>query len=275
MKNLFVVFILLSLISCARADENDINDKNNNGIVKIENNMFSNIDYYMSEYYDDYIKYHNENPGANIDDIVWMVNSGVHLKYFDEARDITDTNKFPLIVNKTNKLPDDFVPENLTKLPSGRMVTNDTLGAFNKMKSAASASGLSIDETSAYRSIDKQVSIYNGYLKKDDIEVVDTYSARPGFSEHHLGTVIDLIGGGRPMTRFGETQEYQWVKENAYKYGFIQRYKENSQHITGYMAEEWHITYVGEEIATYMHNNKIDTLEEYLGRNIQKPIDNN
>lgn len=267
MKKLFILLLLMLLISCSNLSLNNV-DKADISTKDIKNNIFLGIEYYKDELYDDYTKYFNENPQIHIEDIIWRVNSGVHLKYFDEAIDIKDIDEFPLLVNKTHKLPDDFIPENLAKLRSGRMATKDTGVAFNKMKSDASTAGLSIDETSAYRSIDKQVSIYNGYLKKDSIEVVDTYSARAGFSEHHLGTVIDLIGGGKPMTRFGETQEYRWIQENAHKYGFIQRYKENCEDITGYQEEEWHITYVGVDIATYMYKHKIDTLEEYLGKNI-------
>ena len=100
-------------------------------------------------------------------------------------------------------------------------------------------------------------------VRIDGVEAADTYSARPGFSEHQLGYSIDLTNGESvPFEEFHNTKEYEWLKDNAYKYGFILRYPKDKEYITGYIFEPWHIRYVGYDIAKYIYENNI-TYEEY------------
>ena len=135
--------------------------------------------------------------------------------------------------------------------------------AFKFMSTDASAIGLTIKTISAYRSYEYQKKLYEGYLINDPEEIVDTYSARAGHSEHQTGLAFDIYNVEKPYTSFGETKEYEWVKINAHKYGFIIRYKEDNSFITGYKDEPWHIRYVGVDNATYIYENNI-TLEEYI-----------
>ena len=105
--------------------------------------------------------------------------------------------------------------------------------------------------------------MYNNYLKRDgDVALVDTYSARPGHSEHQTGMAIDLLGSFGVLRDFKDTPEGAWVKENCYKYGFTLRYLEGKEAITGYLYEPWHYRYVGVELATYLMKHSL-TLEEY------------
>ena len=108
-----------------------------------------------------------------------------------------------------------------------------------------------------------QKALYEGYLKNDPVDIVDTYSARAGHSEHQTGYAFDLYNVTLPYTSFGDTLEYEWLKINAHLYGFIIRYTEDNKNITGYKNEPWHIRYVGIKEATYIYENNI-TLEEYL-----------
>ena len=169
-----------------------------------------------------------------------------------------------ILVNKGNKLNNDFIPENLVK------VKRCSLGNFYLEEEAAYAyesmcvdlinKGLNISITSAYRSYDEQKELYNTYLKLYGKSYVDKYVAIPGCSEHQTGLAVDLESLEYDI--FKNSQEYLWVKENSYKYGFIIRYKKGREKITGYSAEEWHIRYVGKKTAEYIYKNNI-TFEEY------------
>ena len=121
---------------------------------------------------------------------------------------------------------------------------------------------LNIRIISAYRSYDYQESLYERYLKTDKQEIVDTYSARPGFSEHHTGLAIDVDNEKLGFDKFYLTKEFNWMQNNAYKYGFILRYPKDKEYLTGYSYESWHYRYVGLEIAKYIQENNI-TFDEY------------
>ena len=105
---------------------------------------------------------------------------------------------------------------------------------------------------SGYRSYNTQKGLYNYYVNRDGREAADRYSARPGHSEHSTGLAMDVSGidGKCAATDcFGETPEAAWLAENVYDYGFIIRYPEGKEHITGYKYEPWHLRYVGVDIA--------------------------
>lgn len=156
-----------------------------------------------------------------------------------------------LIVNKTYGLPSTF----------GSGLTADTSNAFATMKADAAALGLNIYIASGFRSFASQTSIYNRYKANEGEAGADAHSARPGHSEHQSGLAFDL----NSITQaFGSTPEGIWVRDNAHRYGFIVRYPEGKQDITGYIWEPWHLRYVGVDVATQLHDSG-QTLEEYLG----------
>lgn len=157
-----------------------------------------------------------------------------------------------LIANKTYPLPDSYNPGGL--LP-------DCKAAFEIMKKDAAEKGMSIYISSGFRSFSSQKSIYNRYVSRDGKALADTYSARPGHSEHQTGLAIDL----NTITQsFGRTKEGKWVAEHCHEYGFILRYPEGKSHITGYCFEPWHLRYVGIETATKIAQSGL-CLEEYYG----------
>lgn len=161
-----------------------------------------------------------------------------------------------IIANKTYPLPSSYNPGKLTPTFNN---------AYNKMKEAASNDGIKLSIVSGYRSYQTQKSLYNNYVNRDGKTAADTYSARPGHSEHQLGLAADLITASS-NNHFENTKEYEWLKNNCYKYGFILRYLEGKENITGYKFEPWHYRYVGESLATKLYNNgNWITLEEYFG----------
>lgn len=158
-----------------------------------------------------------------------------------------------LIVNKTYSLPKNY----------GSSLTKETQEAFNIMKNDAGILGLNIYISSGFRSYNSQKIIYNNYVSRDGQINADTYSARPGHSEHQTGLAFDL---NSISSSFANTKEGKWVNENCYKYGFIIRYIKGKEDITGYMYEPWHLRYVGEELALKLYNNgDWISMEEYFG----------
>ena len=157
-----------------------------------------------------------------------------------------------LVVNKTYGLPSDYAPGELT---------DETYDAFLVMQADALEEGLYLYISSGYRSYSLQRRLYRRYVREDGMEFADRYSARPGHSEHQTGLAFDL---NTISESFGESEEGKWVAANCYKYGFILRYPEEKEAVTGYMYEPWHLRYLGTELATAVYNSGL-CLEEYLG----------
>ena len=120
---------------------------------------------------------------------------------------------------------------------------------------------------SSYRDYAYQNTLYNNYGKKDGYDNADTYSARPGYSEHQTGLAVDIDNKKEYFTNFEKTKEYEWMQNNAYKYGFILRFPKDKVLETGYEYESWHYRYVGKEIAKYIHDNNM-CYEEYYAQNL-------
>lgn len=227
------------------------------------NLRFSDLYYYEKGRESRYGAYQKLHPQMSVDQVVFRVNAELDRPFYTHIQMITDVKTEPLIPNKYHKLPDSFVPTNLVSLSSGRQVTESTKAAFERLQQDAVKAGISIRDASAYRSIAYQEQVYDRYLQKDSHDQVDTYSSRPGHSDHHTGEAIDVVGPKGDLTDFTGTPEAAWVAENAWKYGFIVRFPKGQEDVTGYMYEPWHIRYVGKEIAELMKDKKIATLEEY------------
>lgn len=231
-----------------------------------EKNPYKALYYYEADKQERYEAYQAVNETLSPEDVVWRVNAGLDGEFYAAIQPVTDTEAMPLLVNKYYQLPADYVPADLTKLPSGKPATKDTCAAYKEMAGDARKEGLSFYAASAYRSYALQNRLYQGYLQQEggNAARVDTYSARPGHSEHQTGRAIDLCGSFGSLNDFVNTPEGPWVKENCYKYGFIVRYQEDIVPLTGYKYEPWHITYVGKEVSNRMHELGMTCLEEYV-----------
>lgn len=163
-----------------------------------------------------------------------------------------------LIANKVYPLPSTYAPGE----------SKEARAAFEEMAAEAKLSGINLTAFSTYRSYDYQVTLYDRYVKKDGVEAADRYSARPGYSEHQTGLAFDIgeVNYEKYWAsfQFGDTEAGKWVAANAYRYGFILRYPEGKENITGYRHESWHFRYVGKKVAEEIYKRNV-TLEEYLG----------
>ena len=155
-----------------------------------------------------------------------------------------------MIVNKTYSLPSTYDPGGLT---------DEFMDAFEEMQAAASLDNIYLFVASGYRSYDYQVDLYEKYVRIDGKEKADTYSARPGHSEHQTGLTADINSADES---FEGTPEAIWLDENCYKYGFIVRYPKGKEKYTGYEYEPWHLRYVGKEKAKKIYESGL-SLEEY------------
>ena len=131
-----------------------------------------------------------------------------------------------------------------------------------KLIAAMQQAGFPIsDHYSGFRSYETQTQLYQNYVNKDGKAEADRYSARPGYSEHQTGLAFDLIGtNGNLVT---EEKAAQWLLDHAADYGFVVRYLKGKEKETGYMAEEWHLRYVGKEAKEIAASGL--SLEEYYG----------
>jgi len=176
-----------------------------------------------------------------------------------------------LIVNKTYSLPSNYKPSNTYQTINAERCNNcidkTAMSNFKLMQSDAKSIGLNIYIASGYRSYSYQERLYNNYTAVSGVEKADTYSARPGHSEHQTGLCFDL---NSVDDSFANTSEGKWINNNAHLYGFIIRYPKGKDNITGYQYESWHLRYVGEDLAKKLYNDgDWLTMEEYFGINSQ------
>ncbi len=195
---------------------------------------------------------------------------------FDKKQlSLEDPNSIWVIVNKRRALPPGYAPADLMtpavalRLGSGAeemKMRKESGTALKDMFAAAKAEGLNLLLASGYRSEASQKALHARYVTEKGAQAADLDSARAGYSEHQTGLAVDV---GRADHKceiaacFAATPEGQWVAKNAYKYGFVIRYKDGSQAITGYIYEPWHLRYVGKDLAKVIQEGG-QTLEEFF-----------
>ena len=190
----------------------------------------------------------------------------------DKSTFYNNKNNDLILVNKENSLSSDYKPDNLVKpnivfldssVEEEKYMQQEAATALEELFQNAKQNNITLIGSSAYRSYQTQVNIYNKYYKEKGKEYTKQYVAIPGESEHQTGLAIDVTN---PSRCFDKTSiEAQWLANNAYKYGFILRYPKNKEDVTGYSYEPWHIRYVGKNVAEKIYRNS-ETLEEYLAR---------
>ena len=240
----------------------------NINIIELSNNRiksnFSKEEYYVESNYERYIKY-KEEKNVDIKEAIKCVNANIDNKFYTNIVN-TDLSKGTLIlVNKYNRLSSSYSPDLVTMSSNysreGQRMEKEAYEHFKEMVDAAKKDNIKIYNISAYRSYSSQSSLYTMYSNRDGVTKADTYSARPGHSEHQTGYATDIICSSSGC-KFEERKEYEWLKDNSYKYGFIIRYPKGKEYITGYTFEPWHYRYVGTEAAKYIYEHDI-TFDEY------------
>lgn len=250
--------------------------------LTIEKNLnlisFRKETYFLDKNLEKYLDYYSSHSDLPLKDIVAIVNTHRDKDYYAETFDSDVSLDTQMIINKYYKLNKDFSPSDITSISSkyawgenGSKKTREiTYSAYLEMYEAAKNDGINLMINSSYRTYEEQESVYNQYDKKYGQEYADEIAARPGHSEHQSGLALDIFCLNNSNTKtFKDSESYQWLLNNAYKYGFILRYPEGKENITGFTFESWHYRYVGKEIAKYIYENDI-TYDEYYAYFIEK-----
>lgn len=182
----------------------------------------------------------------------------------------TKSSKYLMLVNKKNPLSLDYEPENLVKpnvkflsdtSEESRQMDEKAARALEELFQGAKKENITLLGSSAYRSYRSQVKVLNDEISSKGVNYANKYVAKPGKSEHQSGLSIDVTNESRCFDK--TSLEAKWLANNAYRFGFILRYPEGKENITGYNYEPWHIRYVGKDAAKDIYERNI-TLEEYL-----------
>ena len=270
-----IIFIVLMIFlfntNSKNKDIDNVKKKETTEKVKEkEDNEFSKLSYYKEENLDRYKAYQSNNSDLSIEDIVTRVNLNLDKNPYTDTIPSTNLNTNYLLVNKFNYLDSSYIPNNLELLDnsyakSGIYLVKEAKDNIERLIGDAKSDGMNIRVISAYRSYTYQENLYNNYVKNDGVENADTYSARPGYSEHQTGLVVDVTKAYDDFNNFENTDEYNWMKENASNYGFILRYPKDKENITTYSFEAWHYRYVGVELAKKIKASNL-TFDEYYTR---------
>ncbi len=225
--------------------------------------------YFRKDKLDEYLEYYKNNKKYSPSEIVTKVNTHTNIEAYEKIFDADTSKKELMLVNKYYKLSEDYEPSDIVLIPSAyayakKYASESILENLENMIDAAKESKLKLVVSAGYRSYKDQDSIYNNYKVSNGIREADDNVSRPGHSDYQTGLAIDIEPYGKSVTNVNESEEYKWLKENAYKYGFIERFPEGKEDITGFKYSASHYRYVGIEAATYIHNNNI-TFEEYYG----------
>ena len=252
----------ISLI-LAHGNDDDVSEFAKRDKIKYLEEFYS-LSYAKLKYYDRYVKYSSET-GEDEETTVLFVNLSMDTDdYVNPVK--TSAFSIDMLVNKHYKLDEDFVPDDLVEFDQEycndevQEGNREAVVAFKNMYEAAKKEGLGLVINSSYRSYQDQENICNTFKDLYGEGYVTKYVALPGFSEHQTGLAFDI--GSTSSKVFAESKEYEWMKDNAYKYGFILRFTKSNAYITGFRSEPWHYRYVGKKIAKYIYENDI-SFEEY------------
>ncbi len=224
--------------------------------------------YYLKKNLEKYLAYQKEHPEDELSNIVAIINVGADKDWYSEYTETDLSKDYLLLCNKFHQLPENYTPEDLTKVKNWYAYGDDpqlreeAYSQFISMYNAAKEDGQDLIINSAYRSYQYQDDLYGKYLEWYGQQETDAMAARPGFSEHQTGLSMDIMTYGANASTFEATEEFTWLKNHAHEYGFILRYPKGKEYLTGYEYESWHYRYVGIEAATYIYQHDI-TFDEY------------
>ncbi len=260
MKKVIYLFCFFSIIGCGRINEINNVDQGyllfSEEIQKYESFNEENT----SSYYQKFLETNN---------LIYSLNL-VNYPNFYETNSFNVNYDNILLVNKHHGLNKNYVPKDLVKVtdlnyinrPNEEMLLEaNTLKALKDLFSDALEKKIELCLFSGYRDFEKQLSLWDDQPTFDNM-----YKAVPGHSEHQTGLAADISTKDVGLEN-SKNEAYQYLKENAHKYGFILRYPKDQEAITGYSYEPWHFRYVG-DISTFIYENQL-TLEEYIYKYVE------
>ena len=270
MKSLIILLLLFNLVSCNKTINTNgeaeeifcnvkINESNKELIKYLKEDKYF-ICHNLNDYISYYLLYNSD-----IKTTIKRVNVGLLNKYYVNIKESDLSKDYLILINKYNYLNESYIPLDLEEISlEYNRAKNNKLRRiarinFEKMCEDAKKEGVILYNSSAYRDFKYQEQLYYKYAISSSIDYADTYSARAGHSEHQSGLTLDI---NIINLSFQYTKEYDWLKNNSYKYGFILRYPLGKEDLTGYTFEPWHYRYVGVSAAKNIYEEDI-TFDEY------------
>lgn len=247
------------------------NEKFNELLEKEKNSTileFIEEKYYIHNNLEKYLTYKEKNKKKSNTEIIATINTHQEENAYEETKESDTTKNILININKYYKVNEDYEPSEITNINLQYAYANNKLAkvandAYVAMWNAAKESDLKLIVNTSYRTYKSQETMYENTKATSGTRAADNQVARPGHSDHQSGLSIDVFEiNSQTMATFKDSPAYVWLKENAYKYGFIERYPEGKEYITGFTYEPWHWRYVGEEAAKKIQEENI-TFDEY------------
>ena len=247
-----------------KEEQNELLDKEYDSILI----KFYKEKYFRKDKLEDYLEYHNSNKDLSSGEVITKINTHTNIEPYEKIFD-TDISKNELmLVNKYYKLSEDYKPEveliSSQYAYSGKYASKTIIESIQNLIDAAKEDNIKLIVAAGYRSYEDQEDIYEGYKINNGIREADEVVSRPGHSDYQTGLAVDIEPYAKYIENVSESEEYQWLQNNMYNFGFIQRFPEGKEDITGFKYSAWHLRYVGIDAALYIHDNNI-TFEEYYG----------
>lgn len=279
-KILLVIIIItclmgLSIYLFAPADKTEKKDS-------LTKTTQQNPDYYHPELKQRYDQYQSTNPDLSSPEVITRVNMNLDYPYYDQIIIQDKPLELNTIVNKYYKLEDPFAPSDLVYINDTYSGTNDPAYKYRKhqmrqvayndfidLKKACAKQGFNLYVVSGYRSTKWQSEIYNNMVNTYNVERADQTCSRPGHSEHTTGLSCDIALDNYSFEEVVNHPQYPWFIEQLADYGFIIRYPEGKENLTGYEYESWHIRYLGKDLAKKVTSSNL-TYDEYYAQNFTK-----
>jgi LAS superfamily LD-carboxypeptidase LdcB len=225
----------------------------------LASDLLSALYYYDESRLQRYQEFQALHPEYSGDTVVWMVGCDLDLPAYAQGIQASDPANLYVLVNKQHCLPDWYAPGDLVTVGNAP-VREFLVAPLEELLAAAAAAGVSIYPSSGFRSFQTQELLWNSLAATSGETIADGCIARAGFSEHQTGLVLDINTADYQV--YGTPEDF-WLEEHAWEYGFIVRYTNANSDITQYVAEPWHLRYVGKEVAQLMHDGQIGSFEEY------------
>lgn len=242
--------------------------------VRCDYFLYKNLDGYLSQVItkdEDFFKYHGTE-GYDYDYIVSLVNTKANNSPYTNTLSTDMEKGMGILVNKHYELGIEYTPDDLVKIPWKYRfgyetdvieIRSEVFDQFLKMWEDAYEEGIYLLVDSGYRSASEQDEVYRYYENLNGTKYADGIAARPGFSEHQTGLALDIYSKENSSAKtFDTSTSFKWLSENAHKYGFILRYPDGKDEITGYNYESWHYRYLGVDLAKKVYKSGL-TFDEY------------
>lgn len=223
--------------------------------------------YFLFDNLDKYIEYQKENDEEENSKIVAIINTEANVDWFDNEKQTDVSKKELMLVNRIYGLNSDFEAEHIESVPikyayDGMKLSKVVINNIADLCDSAYEEGYTFVVSEGYRTYKEQSKLYNNYADSFGKSEADKYVARPGHSEYETGLSFDLVPYNKQYKNPKKSEEYKWLRDNAYKYGFIFRFESGKEDLTGLDEDIWRLRYVGTNAALTIKNEGI-CFEEY------------